>query len=495
MTTLAARVCTQARSAWPVRRFAAPTGIVTVSFLLGWVLTELGPTVAFLPFALCAALLFVFAALRRPLYAVLVLVALVSAYPIARIEVGSVPLYVTDMLAALALLAVWLCGISHSRFHLALGIYLAAWIPAWIYQVVKTDLVLEPTYGLVRNVLAVAVAIPVAVAIRRRRAVELFILVFAVGTILTAALAVAQSTPGLQGSVRDLLSTLAPSFAPNAYQVYPERAFALFTAPTALSGYLAVALPVFIASMSIANKDRRRILIFAISATVLALIATYSRQWVPALAIGLLVLVIIRPPVPRRTVFTAGATVVLASLALSSGVLNSGYFSERFSRLGTNDQNVEIRLERQREFFAATRAGGPDSLLGRGFAGQDIVARNLTDIKTTDALRQGVNDNSFLLEFFNHGLVAGLLYVGILLGVLGGAIRMARQPGPYSALLAGLSASLVTAMALHFFDRYFSETVFMKMLLWMLIGFTLAVIRLARSDALPRADRIAESAQ
>ena len=43
----------------------------------------------------------------------------------------------------------------------------------------------------------------------------------------------------------------------------------------------------------------------------------------------------------------------------------------------------------------------------KGFAGQDIVSRELVSAETATELRQGLSDNVFLLEVFNHGIVAG----------------------------------------------------------------------------------------
>jgi uncharacterized membrane protein YeaQ/YmgE (transglycosylase-associated protein family) len=96
-------------------------------------------------------------------------------------------------------------------------------------------------------------------------------------------------------------------------------------------------------------------------------------------------------------------------------------------------------------------------------------------------LRRGVNDNSFLLEWFNHGLLAGILYLLIMVGVIVVAVRESlRRSGPEATLLAGLAAALVTATVLHFFDRYFSESMFMKTLLWTLVGATVGVIAARR---------------
>jgi hypothetical protein len=461
----------------------AAAGIVVLCVGLGWVVVERGPLVAFAPVLLVAAGAGSVAGLTRPYVVLIALAVLISAFPIARVLAGGIPLYFTDVLAALVLAAVLISRPERHVFHLLIGVYILTWLPAWVYQVARTDLYLEPTYGLGRNLLAVAVSLAAFEIVRRRRDAALgIVLALAAGTTVTAIITLAQAIPATSGATRSVLFTIAPEFVENGYVVYPERAFALFQAPTTLSGFLACMLPLFVVAIAVARGRARTLLAIAAVLAGLALIATYSRQWAPALALGLLALAALRPAALGRLMVVGAVVLTVIAFAFSSGSLDSAYLSERFSGLGSDDANVQLRLKRQREFFALVDASSADTLLGRGFAGQDIDARDLTDLRTTEALRSGVNDNSFLLEWFNHGLLAGILYFLIVVGVIAAAAREARRRTDTEAtLLAGLAAALVTAAALHFFDNYFSESVFMKTLLWAMLGAAAGLVAAQRA--------------
>lgn len=477
-------------SARPIaRRPSAPAAlgaaaVVAVCLATSWALVEYGPLVAVLPLALALGVAAVAAGLNRPVAVFLVLVAVVAGFPVARTGFGGVPLYATDVLAALAIAAVLRDGVHKHRFVFAVALYLIAWIPAWLYQVIRIDILLEPTYGLGRNLVAVGIAIGAYELARRREDVtRWFAFALAGATAFTAVITIGQALGPTREITREFLVTIAPTFTEGAYRVYPERAFALFAAPTALSGFLAMVLPLIFVTSGIVGP-RARILLAAVGLLAgVALIATYSRQWVPALALGLIALAFMRPSAAGRGLLIGGITATAAAFALSAGGLDSAYLNQRFSSLGSDDQNVQTRLDRQRRFLGGAEAGSLDTFAGRGFAGQDIAARDLTDARTTDELREGLSDNSFLLEWFNHGIAAALLYALIVIGVTAAAVRGARRRTAESPMLAALGATLITGIALHFLDNYFSEAIYMKTFWWILIGLTAGLV--ARQRIVP----------
>jgi hypothetical protein len=69
--------------------------------------------------------------------------------------------------------------------------------------------------------------------------------------------------------------------------------------------------------------------------------------------------------------------------------------------------------------------------------------------------------------------------VTALLRILGAARRRAGE----TALLAGIGAGLVAAFVLQLSDNYFSESVFMKMFLWLLIGTGIGLVERGRANA------------
>jgi hypothetical protein len=176
----------------------------------------------------------------------------------------------------------------------------------------------------------------------------------------------------------------------------------------------------------------------------------------------------------------AAAALAVSWLLLSTGVLSSSYLNERFSTLGAADVNVQSRLSREQAFVTMVRSEPTTFAVGKGFAGQDLVDRGYVDASAADTLRAGINDNVFLLEVFNHGIVAGLLYLGLFatatLRVLGAARRRVAD----AALLAGIGSALVAAFVLQLSDNYFSESVFMKLFLWLLVGIGIGLVERER---------------
>jgi len=423
----------------------------------------------------------VVAASGRPAVALAALGFALGSFPVARVVLGGVPLYATD--ALVLLLVVWVVR-THEPLSgygwLVLG-YLASWIPAWLHQIATLHLVLAPGYGLVRNVLAVAVFFP-AYLLARRGSVRLgWVAALAAGASVTALLAVYQAAA--PAAANSLLTTLSPDFTTTALKTYPHRAFALFTAPTTLAGFLCMAILLFIATARAGRPGVTRLLVLGAFLSALGLVATYSRQWVPALVAGLAALAWLRLGVARRVIGFAAVALAATWLVLATGTLSGSYLSERFSALRTGDVNVQTRISRQRAFVDLARREPATFMVGKGFAGQDLVERGLVDTSTASALRSGLNDDVFLLEVFNHGIVAGVLYAALFVTALVRTLAAARRRTADSPLLAGIGAALAAALVLQVSDNYFSESVFMKTFLWLLIGTGIGLADRARKAA------------
>jgi hypothetical protein len=487
-------------------------------------------------------------------------------------------------------------------------VYLVLWLPAWLLQMALLKVVLEPTYGLIRSALAVSCFF-IGFAVAREQGLARQGTVLAMGTLVTSAIAIGQALPATREALVEPLSAVAPAFVPRTYASYHTRAFALFQAATTLSGFLAVVIPLMLAGRERSwNRGGFAAMAVAVIAGVAAT-ATYSRQWLPALAGGFLLLAVVRPRlIPRLLAWCALTTVAVLAL-LAVGGLSSEVLADRFGRAlqGPEERNFAIRLDRQAAFLQeigarideltrvavpqrsaeptgspgeapgaipsatparaptltstpeplAIAAGVPTAavpisaagtptpasalaatpslpgtttgmppqptptvrpptsvptrpgtgtptivpawvptmlptvtptgpitrrgeqlrsgqlwqwLLGRGFALQDLVERGRVDSATAAYLRSGFTDNVFFLELRNHGLLAAAVYLALVGVALARGVTACRRPGPGLAPVATLTASLTAALLLHFFDNYFSESVFMKSGLWLLIG-------------------------
>jgi hypothetical protein len=460
-------------------RLSAPAGYA----LMGLVWIAMGLALASSRSSLLLVLLLLIgvatatvAGLRQPERAALVLVGLITAYPVARIVVQGVPVYVADIVALVALIGLVLHGPRLSGYGKAVLVYLFLWVPALLHEITSLGIILAPLYGFMRDSLAVLVFFLGFALARRLDGAERFVTIAAAGTLVTSALAVAQEAGPASGAVRHLLLILAPDFTPGAYHSYPNRAFGLFAAATILSCFLGVMIALLIGSLPALSPRRQILAGSAAAAAVAAEIATASRQWLPAVALALVVLAIVRVGIIARLFVLGSVTLAVIWLLAAHGALDSSYAQQRFERLGRDDVNVQTRLARQREFFSTAYERPITTVIGHGFAGQDIVSRALVTENAAQELRVGVNDNSFLLEVFNHGLGAGVLYVVLAFVALARVLAASAWQGDRGVYASAVASALSAAILLHLFDRTFSEAIFMKAFFWLLVGLAVGTV-------------------
>ncbi len=445
--------------------------VAAVCLGMAYLLVEKGALATAAPLGALACIALLAALLRRPGASVVAVVALLTVYPVGRVVAGPVPVYFGDILIVVAVIALLASGWRSPPARVWLGVYLISWVPALVYQWFTLGSVLDSVYGFGRNALAVSVFLIGAWLGThpdegRRAGVTLCL-----GSALTAVITLGQAIPATSGLVRKLLESLSPTFAAHGYQRYPNRAFAFFEAPTALAGFLAV-MAVFAAGLAIVYPGRvRRLALVTVIVIAPALIATYSRQWVPALAVGVLMLVALRPRVlaPGVVVVLIAASIVVG--ALVAGSLNATYLSGRFSGAGTARQNISDRLAQPGRFLAAQATGGPETIVGRGFATSDILDRTTLSSDEVARLSEGLpKENSILLEIYNHGIAAGILLVGFLVGAMALGAGLSRNERLAAMPAIGLSAAVASCVVLAWSDQYFSEALFMKAILWLFIG-------------------------
>ena len=211
----------------------------------------------------------------RPTVAFGALAFALGAYPVARVVVHGVPIYASDVLVLLLLVWAVRANETLSGYGWVVLGYLVSWVPAFVHQVVTLGLFLAPGYGLVRNVLAVGVFFPAYLLARRGATRLAWLGALAAGASVTALLAVYQAAS--PGAADGLLTRLAPSFTTTALKTYPNRAFALFAAPTTLAGFLCMAILLFVAAAHATDRRASRWLVLAALLSTLGLVATYSR--------------------------------------------------------------------------------------------------------------------------------------------------------------------------------------------------------------------------
>jgi hypothetical protein len=402
---------------------------------------------------------------ERPSRAVTAAVFCIVTAPTMRITVAAgVPIYIADVLGVLAAVTVartagWhrvLARLPVRTRWLLLG-YVGALAVPLATQVLQRSTLLG-IYGFLREVAAfslVAVGIWAAVGARQRTVVERPLIL---GGCVAAILALTQRVPGLTGLVPGLLSAFNPGLASAAERTYPDRSYGLVGAPTALSGLLLIALLFAVLSSWTKTPLLRLVIVLVIGAGI---VATASRQWLPALLVVVIILGLIGTPDVRRTMrqLTLGGLAALV-LALAVAPGGAGVLGERFNSLGSDDENVATRLERQSGFFEEVLGDPARFVVGEGFALQDVAARE------SDASRRGYSDNSLLLELGNRGLLAFITLLTIVII----AARVGWRAATRSSAAAPWLAASLALVVLGLSDNYFSEAVAMRAIMWLVIG-------------------------
>ena len=460
---------------------------VALSVAAALALIRFGPVLAAAVVALALAPVVVPALLQRPILSASGLVLVLSSFPIGRLSIGPLPIYLMDIAIAVTLVGLVLQRYPEiDRVGKAILVYLFLWVPTLLSQMARLGVVVESVYGLMRHGLPIATFF-IGWALYRQLRSTLFRTCVYVGVSITCVLAVMQFLPATHGIMRDIHFAVIPATAPSLYRVYPERGSAFFLAPTGLSGFLALVLP-FIAIDLLRPKRLQHPLSRAVVAlTVLGLIGTVSRQWVPAAIVGFWAFSRLQPRSRGPLIRASGVLALLTVGVLALGVVDAGYVGVRFGRLlnPTQDQNLTGRWQSQAKFVRYAGDNPEILVVGNGFATQDIAARGLVSEQEAGEIRSGVTENSWLNEFYNHGLAAGLIYIGVIVAVVRRGWRAARRLGDPDAHLAGLVAIVLVGIVLHFTDRFMSETEYTRAWFWLVIGWLAKEAAIVEGDAGP----------
>jgi O-antigen ligase len=224
-----------------------------------------------------------------------------------------------------------------------------------------------------------------------------------------------------------------------------------------------------IAGYSYVHGRARLLVASAIAAAGLGLVATYSRGWLIGAVPALLVFGLLNRASMRRVLIVCATVLAIVWIGLAVGALDVQYLDARFSAFGSGDRNWQSRVTSQNHFLDVAAQEPGMMLIGHGFAGQDIVQRGLVDEETATKIRNGVSDNGYLLEIFDHGVVAAFVLLILMIQAWRRGFRALAVAGRDHLLLCGLLAALVAAGILHL-ENYFVTNIFMKIFFWLIVG-------------------------
>jgi O-antigen ligase len=248
----------------------------------------------------------------------------------------------------------------------------------------------------------------------------------------------------------------------------PERAIGTWVDPNTLGGALAVTTTIWAAQVFAAKPLLRwRWLVLGLFGVVaLALVLTFSRASMLAVAAGLFVICVVR--YRRYLPLLAVAGVLLLFLPQTQ------YLIDRFVQAFTGaDLATQMRIG---EYTDSLRLISRYPIFGVGFTGTPEI-----DIYTDVA-------SMYLIMANQIGLVGLGIFLSMMAAILAYgfyAWKWARRNIELDAVHLGLHAALITLMVNSVADMYFFRLDFQASitLMWMLIGLTLASSRTALEES------------
>lgn len=249
-----------------------------------------------------------------------------------------------------------------------------------------------------------------------------------------------------------------------------ERAIGTAVDPNSFGGAMALICALTAAQLWARRPVLQRRLLAAIAATMaLCLFLTYSRAALGGLVVATLFLAIVRE---RRLWWLIGGAALAGAIAIVGFGVGDAFVERVVEGVQFQDQANQMRLAEYRNAIEIIRRY---PLFGVGFGGAPELG-----------LVTGVS-SIYLAMGQRIGLIGLVLFIGIMALFYAVTLRALRRiDEERAALLLGIQAGVIAALAVGLLDHYFFNIEFSHMaaLLWGVIGLGMALSR----DALPAAD-------
>jgi hypothetical protein len=428
----------------------------------------------------------------RPYFVFCLQILVLSTTPVLRVyAVGDVPVYLVDVLMILTVVGLlfrerrreW--PYTSSWVRLCIWVFLGASVVSSASLALTTGAYAEVIYALIRHLLLTlgmfyAVGHLADTSARQKTLLQIVV----VGALINAIFAVMQNLPGAQAVGAQIPFDLYGGERTQSIQRFEEilagqyrRGYGFFQAATTLGGFLSLAVVlVGLSRRSIISSSWLRILFLVIITA--GILATYTRHAVVTLILSLVVLLIFAAR-GRSAVFrVALAGTVLGVGLFALNIVDLSIFSARTELLVNyqDDAGIMSRIERLSSFADYATQNPVRLLIGNGTGISDLRDRALLEFDNERLLRSGFVSNSYPLMIYNLGLLGFLAYFGLFGATIYQAFhKLWSREKAVNGLLLGLSAALVVAAFLHFFDNYLAESTQMKAVMWFLLGMTLKV--------------------
>lgn len=369
----------------------------------------------------------------------------------------------------------------------------------WGFAALTFAGLLSATFAIeIRPVLTRAMFVPISGLVfwwvisrlRTRQHVERALVVMQWGAVLGAAFGIAQMV-GIAVFKRNIdLGFLREFGNPEfEYSVGPPmlhqltttfRANGLFNDPNIFAGYLACLLPV-LASLVLgpwAASSRRRSIgaLIALALCALALVLTLSRSGFLAAAIGLMVLLLLRPEwlsAPRLWIGLSAMFTAVIAAASVAGVQVVLILVRLASSFASHDVSARTH---ERAFTFAWELFTRYPITGVGLRNFAVHYAREVEPRSTGMMAH----NAFMGWLAETGIIGAAVMVALLVAVLGPPVRAMRDPTlrqrdpGLHALLAGFLGAIAALVVTNIFYDFWLRT-----FVWVMLGLAVVVARLA----------------
>lgn len=416
--------------------------------------------------------------------------ALAFIAPSLRTELGPIPIYAVDILAAVII--VW--AFANGKYKILLpnrqyvGLFTAfvfLAVPGIIQGLTLSHFSILYVYTTGRLLLNVAAPLAIISLIRTRRQIAATVSGLIVGLVVVSTIGILQILPNTQSYVISALSWYYPASSFVQWRLaHHSYAFATWHTATPYAGILAMGA---VFPMILWFRKTNWQLLVALGIALLAFVLAESRS--PVIALAPVLAFILSQAVSRRlaTVLISGGVIFLAGMELvgiqpspttlfTNFVVLFQQFSESNS-IGTRIQSYYLFFD----FFAThpvrtTMGFGPDvsSIVGRG-SGSEILSNAVKSTPIT----------SLLAPIIQFGIAGTFAYFGILVYSIRSGFGFLSTIdydvlGDLSfqdAVVYAATTSLVVGLFLHPFDQYFIRGgIRARYLLWTIMAVQQAAI-------------------
>lgn len=379
-------------------------------------------------------------------------VFILFAAPKLRITIGSIPLYIIDLISLVTLYQARALRRPDSSAlrPLVVGILVFAVLSEWIAGG-RIGTVVQPIYIIARTLIAASLFFVLPKIVVSSKQLEPILKAALLGALITSTLMIMTSVPQTRAlAINSVfsISILEPSDVTRRYDIYSEQADrgrSLVGVSILSAAFLNGIWALLFVLRSFPQLTGRWRALLAL-ATILApvgIVASYSRGAVIGLLLVIMAVLFVNTSTVRRPL-VAGVAIVLIVVTWL-GWDSSYFYFERLEdatelALEETYTNVSVteRLFSYTEPWAHVTAHPAFLFVGQGFARRTVSGHDL--VEGNDAATHSV----FAAAYYGYGLLAALLYVGLLFKAISMVWRVVNHSPPgfertfSGALLAGL---------------------------------------------------------